>query len=153
MTDNTMEDFAIPEGVRDRLDLVGETIIYAISPDKVDGLSDLELGLLKAHGTSFFKMMEGRGLPSGFAKHFHNDVLVDIEKVRRDEVARAAVRERIRGIISDPKELDSLYRPGGTTYSEILHDAARHAETGMFRTPAQPGEFQRANRAGRNRRM
>lgn len=148
-----MDEFSIPDGVRDRLDLVGQTIVYAISPDKVDGFSDLELALLKQHGPNFFKVLEGRGLPSDFSKHFKNDVIPDIERVRRDGVAREAVRDRILGIINDPKELDALYRPGGTTYSDILHDAARHVQTGAFRTSANPGEFPRAMRAGRNRRM
>lgn len=140
-------DVEIPDEVRERLDLVGESIIWAISPDLVDGFSDVEVRVFKEYGPSFFRVLEGRQLPPGFSRHFKDDVLPDIEKVRRDAVARDAVRREIRAILDDPARMDQLYRPGGPTFSDILHKGANHVDTGMFRTPAH-----RAERAGRNRR-
>lgn len=163
-----MEEFEISPDVRERLELVGELIIFGISPDKADGLSNAEMRLLEMHGPGFSALLEGRGLPRGFAAHLMKDVIPDMQKVRDDPVAREEVRLTIARYLSDPRKMDTLYRPGGDTYSDILNRAANG--TGMFRETSHHGSggagnalpvvdnvmpigFERAPRAGRARRQ
>ncbi len=129
------KEFDLPDRVRDQLWNVGELIIFAISPDKADGLSDAEMAILKKAGPPLFSLLEGRGLPNGFSSHFSGDVIPDLERIRHDAVAREAVRDEIRRIMQDPEEMRRLYTGKGTTFSDILHTGARHVNEGMFRTP------------------
>jgi len=131
------EEINIPDRVRDQLWNVGEIIIFAISPDRADGLSDAEMEMLKRAGPNFFSLIEGRTLPEGFSEHFRDDVIPDLERIRHDAVAREYVRNEIRRIMQTPSEMAKLYRPGGITYSDILHNGARHVNEGMFRIPGK----------------
>jgi hypothetical protein len=148
-----VEEFVIPDEVRNVLPAVGGAILLGISPDKADGLSDAEMRELERMGPGFFSLLEGRQLPEGFAKHFRDEVLRDMRLIRQDPAAREAARREIQRVLVDPQLRDQLYRPGGPTFSDILQDEARKANGGFFRTPAKPGERQRAARAGRNRRQ
>lgn len=156
-----VEEFSIPDEVRNMLPYVGGSIILGISPDKADGLSDIELRELERLGPGFFSILEGRQLPHGFAEHFRDEVLRDMRAIRNDPAAREMVRKEIQRILADPELRDRLYRPGGITFSDILEKGAARAHGGFFRTPAQQGEaekirtgmdFARSPRAGRNRR-
>jgi len=162
-----VEEFEISPEVRERLELIGELIIFGVSPDKADGLSDAEMRLLEQHGPGFSALLEGRGLPPGFAAHLMKDVIPDMQKVRDDPAAREEVRLTIARYLNDPRKLDSLYRPGGDTYSDILNRAANgngmfretaHSGTGSAMNPSHvidnvmPIGFERAPRAGRARR-
>lgn len=126
----------IPEVAREAaLTEVGALLYLAASPDLVDGLSDVEFQILKEHGPELFQLYEllGRGniipegyrLPSGFAKHFEKDVIPDLEAVRSNPAARDEFRSSLRGILSDPRGVESLYRPGGKTYSGELATARK----------------------------
>lgn len=129
----------LPENVRVAgLTVVGDIIYLAISPDIADGLSDAEFESLKELGPAFFElymltdrlgaMPEGAKLPPGFAEHFKNDVLPNIEKVRNDPSAREQVRSEIRDTLKSPAKLDRLYREGGDTYSDMLARAVSSEE-------------------------
>jgi hypothetical protein len=132
----TMEhQIGIPEPIRDiALAGVGGVLYIAASPDIADGLSDAEFQVLKSVGPAYFEIGEKFGrvggstsgftLPPGFAKHFKEDVLPDLEKVRSDPGARAEFRSSLRDILGSPDQLSRLYREGGRTYSEELHKAA-----------------------------
>jgi hypothetical protein len=147
-----MEEFTIPDEVRDLLPGVGGSIILGISPDRADGLSDAEMAALERFGPGFFSILEGRQLPEGFAQHFKDDVLKDMKLIRNDPHVRDIVRKELFRYLNDPKLRDTLYTRGGPTFSEILESNARHAHEGMFRTPARPGEMEKATRAGKNRK-
>jgi len=126
-----MANQTLPEGVR-RVGLatVGGVLYLALSKDTLDGLSDEEFKLLKDNGPAFFQLLslldrtgaipEGYRLPPGFAEHFTNDVLPDIEKVRDNPSARRQVRSEISDTLKSNRKLDELYTRGGDTYSDML---------------------------------
>jgi len=156
-----MAEFEVPDLIRDSgLVGVGNIIYSAVSPDVLDGLSDSEFAILQKQGVDLFYLMElgkragAPGLPVGFAKHFKDDVIPDIAKVRNDPEMRDEVRLRIRELLNNPKRVHDLYRDGGETYSQILRDATlgvRSVPIGST-TLMSEGMFRRSPRAGRNRR-
>jgi len=134
----------IPEAARNAaLAAVGSALYLAASPDMVDGLSDAEFKVLKNLGVPYFDIMEkvairgpgipeGYGLPTGFAKHYGEEVIPDLEKVRASPHAREAFRREVRAILGDQSKLDKLYRPGGTTFSEELRKALKSEQSSGF---------------------
>jgi hypothetical protein len=111
---------------------VAGVIYLAVSPDEADGLSDLELQGLKQHGPAWVQLTEllgrvlpeGVRLPNGFTEHFTRDVLPAIDVVRSNAGARNQVRSEIRDCIGSRSCIDSLYTPGGRTFTDILERAS-----------------------------
>jgi len=124
----------IPEDVAEAirgggLGLLGGLIYEAISPDLVDGLSDVEFQVAKDALPKVLPLLERRQgsaiprqfqLPSGFAAHYSRDVLPDLERIRNDAVLRERTRGDLAQVFNSEGEIKALYRPGGQTYSGIL---------------------------------
>jgi hypothetical protein len=116
------------------LQAVAGVIYLAVSPE-ADGLSDLELQELKQHGPAWIQLTEllgrvlpeGVRLPNGFTEHFTRDVLPAIDVVRSNVGARNQVRSEIRDCVGSRQCVDSLYTPGGRTFTDILERAAASA--------------------------
>lgn len=133
----------IPEGVKDvSLAGVGALLYLAASPDIADGFSDEEFKLLKENGPAVFQLYELMGrsglipknlqLPAGFGKHFGDEVIPDLETIRKNPHMQEEFRASMRGIFAKPGKLKNLYTSKGTTYSDELSKVAGSNRKGRF---------------------
>lgn len=120
---------------------VGGVLYLAASPDEYDGLSEAEFQQLKKNGPAVFQVYEQLGkvglpenfrLPEGFANHFANEVLNDVEIIRQDPAKREEFRREIRAVFNNPSHVKKLYRQGGTTWSDIASQVAGTNRSGKF---------------------
>lgn len=142
-SDPTSEEVEFLDGVEGRDDIltaVGLALILAASPDEYDGISDLEFHMLEKLGGGFgvYELLGRLGvpdsfrLPEGFANHFSNEVIPDLRIIRGDPEMIKVFREELKYVLSNPEVRASLYRRGGTTYSDIATHVARTFREGKF---------------------
>jgi len=138
----SMTDYLDKVPLRDNIFAgVGSALYLAASPDEFDGLSDAEYELFRTRGVDAFNVFEKLGrvgapeslrLPEGFTQHFKDEVLADLEIIRKDPAKREEYRAAIRGILDNPSQLNQLYRGGGLTYSGLTSRIAGTHRSGKF---------------------